>query len=91
MSKPDPERWALASNGRASSPRGHEIVEAGGEGGKLVRVEKSFTARNTHAAFIGVEIPDSYKTTNMHLTADDAEGIATVLLFLADKWRKENT
>lgn len=82
------ERWALRNGYRGDL---YEVDSAGGESAKLIRVEKSFTASKTRAAFIGIEGRDDDKYANLHLSADGAEGIATVLLFLADKWRKENT
>jgi hypothetical protein len=81
------ERWALGADMRGAT----EDVAGKGRMSTL-RIEKSFGHQYTSAVYIIAEGGDGMgQTLNTHLTADDAEGIATVLLFLADKWRKENT
>ena len=85
MADDNSERWALKkSGGGVRVILNNEVTSNIDE----VLVEKSFAAATTKAAYIRTE--NSGSVHMWHLTADDAEGIGTVLLYLADKWRKEN-
>lgn len=83
----DTGRWALNHKGQARytqiEPDASEYFPAA-----EVKVEKSAVKNNERAVFLAV--CDNEAGVYMHLSADDAESMATVLLYLADQWRKEN-
>lgn len=83
----DTDRWALNAKGRQIAPVDILPLIATNPH-KIVVVEKSENPEYGRAAFVYLEAKAAH--VDMHLSADDAEGMATVLLYLADKWRKEN-
>lgn len=82
----DTDRWALDGDNRASFV---VIPEERFYPEYRIKVDKSVAHRGQRAVFLVVNNGNSAQAA-VHLSADDAESMATVLLYLADQWRKEN-
>lgn len=61
---------------------GHKTVHGYG---KVIRLEKSFSEIDRCAAYISVD-----GSLGGHITAEEAEDMATVLMYLAQEWRNKN-
>lgn len=81
----DPKAWALDEEGYANG----YVELAGGIVGyprsRQILVERS-AASDKHSTFL--EISDENELISAFLTADEAEAMATVLMYTATKWRE---
>lgn len=83
----DTGSWALNHKGHAR----YTIIEPDASGyypKAEIKVEKSLVNNKKRAVFLAVN--DNEAQAYVHVSADDAESMATVLLYLADQWRKEH-